>query len=336
MLNQTTRLSRTEFSTQREALTAGIRFDRRSFNDPRPLTISLSAHPGARIQLGRTSVTALSTAQLAVPHPDRPSKGRHQIKLSCTGFTSHPSLETLEFYFKRLWKKSDLIEEDSLCLKPGEKVWDVVTRVMIHDDDGGLIDCLFLAVYVALSALGFPAFDSTTGALFPPSQRRVHRIAFVMKPVAVTIGFFEDKLIADPSLTEMQIVERYATFVFNEWDQQLLIDAQRPGLIDPARELALEVARRWRARVTDALGEIQDGLLAVGEPADFIGYEPAKFVVPRLRHRPDFGAFEVWQGDVRDDLVVDFFKDVQAVRDATIDDIDVSDSSDWLLGSLTL
>jgi hypothetical protein len=31
---------------------------------------------------------------------------------------------------------------------------------------------------------------------------------------------------------------------FNEWDHQLLLDAQQPGDIDLARELAIEVAKR--------------------------------------------------------------------------------------------
>jgi exosome complex RNA-binding protein Rrp42 (RNase PH superfamily) len=194
-----------------------------------------SSHPDAHVQLGKTSVTALSTAKLAVPHPDRPSKGNHFIKLFAPGFTSFHALESFEQYFRFLWRKSDIIEEGSLCLRPGEKVWSVDTKIVIHDDDGGLIDAIFVACYISLSGLGFPSFDTSTGALFPAWHRRIQRIAFSIRPLAVTIGFGPNFLLVDPSLTEMQIVKRFAVFVStsgtsrSSWTLRCPETSTRPG-----------------------------------------------------------------------------------------------------------
>jgi exosome complex component RRP45 len=167
LLHRATQLSNNEFSAHKTALLHGIRFDRRQCNQSRVLSMATSSHPDAHVQLGQISVTALSTAKLIVPHTSRPSKGNHFIKLFAPGFTSFHALESFEQYFLFLWRKSDIVEEESLCLRPGEKVWSVDTKIVIHDDDGGLVDAMFVACYVSLSGLGFPSFDTSTGALFP-------------------------------------------------------------------------------------------------------------------------------------------------------------------------
>jgi hypothetical protein len=271
-----------------------------------------------------------------VPHRDSPSHGHHTIKLYCPGFTTARSLEAFQEYFRYLWRKTNVIEEGSLCLKPGEKVWDVITHCVIHNDDGGLIDVLFAACYISLSGIGFPAFDPTSGALFPPSQRRIHKVAFSARPIAVTIGFLGGKILADPTLVEMQMTDGFAVFIFNEWDQLLYIDAQMPGDIEHAMEGAIEVAKNWRTGIGKSLELMQLGLVSVGDPADFIGYEPSAFKVPKMRKVQEFGEFRVWTGDVRDFFVVDFFRDLDGGIEDASDSASVSASDDWLLSAVSV
>jgi hypothetical protein len=154
--------------------------------------------------------------------------------------------------------------------------------------------------------------------------------------LAVTIGFGPTFLLADPSLTEMQIVNRFAVFVLNEWDQQLFMDAQMPGDIDAARDLAIEIAKVRRVPVNQAVASIKSGVQSVGDPADFVGYEPAKFVVPEVEHKSSLGEFGVWRGDVRDTFVVDFFKDRQVPEAAAADAEATTEGSNWFLGSLSV
>jgi hypothetical protein len=48
------------------------------------------------------------------------------------------------------------------------------------------------------------------------------------------------------------------------------------------------------------------------------------------------GEFELWNGDVRDAFVVDFFRDLGQVADGPADAEPADASGDWLLSALTV
>lgn len=306
--------STNEFATSSEALVSGFRPDGRAFDAPRRLIVETSSRPFATVRLGRTSVTALSTAKIMIPSEASPSRGRHTIKLFAPT-ADRSAIAEFEMYFQMLWEKVHVVEEESLCMKPGEKAWSVTTTVVVNDDDGGLVDAIFTACYVSLSGLSFPCFDTMTGALYPPSQRRPHRIAFTVRPTAVTVGFLDGRRVIDPTLVEMQKLARFATFVFDEHGEQLLLDGILLGDVEASRREALEVAKEWRRVVADAVvGPI--GLQCAGSPADFIGYEPKKFEVPALSKWRELEAFQVWIGSVDESFVIDLFAGVEEATEA--------------------
>ena len=308
-------VSKPEFETHVEAFNAGIRADGRRFGDSRRLIVETSSQPFATVKLGRTSVTAVSTAKIEVPGDHSPSKGSHAIKLFAPGVRERGAVSQLELYFQMLWQKAGIIEQESLCMRPGEKAWHVTTVIV---------------VYVSLSGLGFPFFDAMTGSLYPPSQRRAHRMAFAVRPVAVTVGFKDGKRVMDPSLLEMQAMRRFATFVFDEHGEQVLVDGVMTGDIQSARCEAGEVARQWRNEINAAIPASTKGLECVGSPADFIGYEPAKFEVPPMARMRELEAFQVWMGSTSDDIVVEFFSELQEASEPESE----CGTADWLRSSL--
>lgn len=179
-----------EFNTAKKALFLGYRSDNRKFDEPRNLKISCSQSPGfALVQLGKTMVTARTLAYLDVPPPTSPNKGQHTIKVYGPPFIKRSDIDTFQTNLRMIWRAINALEEDTLCVKIGEKVWKLTTQIVINDRDGGLIDASIIAIYVSLSQIYFPSFDTSTGNLYPPSQRRTHKVAFSIKPICVTVAF---------------------------------------------------------------------------------------------------------------------------------------------------
>ena len=40
----------------------------------------------------------------------------------------------MQYYLRMVWTSSRVLEEESLCVKVGEKVWQLTSRVIVHDD----------------------------------------------------------------------------------------------------------------------------------------------------------------------------------------------------------
>ena len=327
-------VSTNEVETHDAAFRAGFRADGRKFEEPRSLVVELSTKPIATVRLGKTRVTAVSTAKVTVPSETSPSKGFHQIEVRSLGFLAREAAKELSGYFQMLWKQANIVDSESLCMRPGEKAWRVSTEIIIHDDDGGLIDAMFAACYASLYRLEFPFFDSVSGGLYPPSQRRTHRIAFAVRPISVTVGFLGNQLIADPSLIEMQAMNRFATFVFDEWNQQILFDGQSPGNVEQARIFARQIANGWRDSVSSALNAVKATLECVGDRADFIDYEPSKFKVPERKAGKELPEFKPWIGEVTDEFVLNFFKGLEPATPLDVMDSEVGNDKDWLFASL--
>ena len=193
MLHLQPEISFNEFQTIKEALGQGIRSDMRNPKQPRKMTTSTSSMPGfALINLGKTVVTANTSASLVVPNPESPTRGFHNLTLQTPTIHLRSQLMEFQTYFRFLWHKCHIIEEGSLCIQPGEKVWKLSTELIIINDDGGLLDALFAAVFVSLSTLRFPSFHPTTGVLFSPSSHRTHRIALTFNPVLITVAFYDN------------------------------------------------------------------------------------------------------------------------------------------------
>ena len=179
-----------EINAVKEALQLNVRADNRLFKEPRKLTVTCSAKPGfALVTLGKTMITARTTAKLVVPSTEKPSEGAHTINIFAPNVLTRSQIIIFQTYLRNLWKNLRIIENDTLCVKIGEKAWNLETSIVISNDDGGLLDCSIIAIYVSLSQLRFPAFDSTTGSLFPASQKRTHKAAFSVKPICVTVAF---------------------------------------------------------------------------------------------------------------------------------------------------
>ncbi|KAH0789685.1 exosome complex component RRP45 [Histomonas meleagridis] len=329
-------VSSNEFQTNLEALKLGVRHDCRGFEAPRKLEIIDSDKPGSVcVKLGNTMITAMSTAKIVVPNENNPNKGFFSVCFQSSNPNIFPNTTTKTFqtYFQYIWRSSNIFEESALCMKPGEKVWRITTQIFIGDDDGGLLDASVIACYISLSQLRFPSFDTSSGLLYRPSQRRTHKIAFIIKPVCVTVGFFKGKILVDPTLVELHSCDGFSLFVFDEWLQQIFLDSHMPQNIEDARNIAMEVAKTWAAITNDAVNSFKPHLFSVGNESDFLGYEPHKTEIKVSKKATKTNEFEIWKGDLKSEFVLDFF-DEENESEPTASESENNTKENWLLSSL--
>ena len=338
-----------EFESYKTALTKGVRPDGRKFKEPRKLVFQKITTPGvATVHLGTTVVSAVTTARLITPAETSPSKGMHNIYL----FTDNQKgkSDLLQTYFRLMWKNSRILEEESLCVKVGEKVWSLTTRLVVHNDDSGIFEAGVAAIYASLVSLRFPSFDSNSGLLFPPTIRRTHGIAISSKPVCVTIGFISGKdsisgkfqqnaILADPGRIEQLVSQRFATFVFDESFEQIFLDSYLAGNMEKEystiREFARGIAREWKKSIDKAISDYKpDDSYCVGSPEDFVGYEPKKFVMPPTGELKQYQEIELWHGDTKSQYVLDLNFKPEDEEDEKKEEKAHDEEGDWLFSSL--
>ena len=103
-------------------------------------------------------VCAVTTAKVTKPYDDRPTEGffKFQIVLSPMadpdfqlGRKTEQSIE-LERILERGLRQSGAVDAEALCIKAGEKVWQIRVDVHVLDNDGNLVDCASIAAVSAL------------------------------------------------------------------------------------------------------------------------------------------------------------------------------------------
>ena len=338
LLRERLTASLVEFQAVQSALEAGVRADSRKFDESRELKILTSNNPGfALVQFGKTMVTSRTTAKLFVPNSYSPNKGSHYVKVFAPPTIPKQCIDSFQTYFRMIWKSMNIVEEETLCVKNGEKAWLLTSEIVINDDDACVFDAALIALYVSLSQIKFPSFDPATGNLYPLSQRRAHRIAFSQKPISVTIAFFNDEMIVDPTLLEMQMAKRYAVFVFSEHFQQIYVDMKRPKSvekIDEARNLAIRIAKERKVIIDKAVDSFKNEFSCVGASADFIGYEPLDVILPKShKGNQNFAEFKVWYGTTHEKFIIDFFKIIDSSKPEAGNHTEPEEEN-WLLSSL--
>ena len=346
LLNKSKDISSNEFDTYKNALFEGVRPDGRNFDESRKLIIQKITTPGvATVHLGNTVVSAVTSARLITPSENSPSKGFHNIFLFSDSPISKSQSDSMQYYLRMVWTSSRVLEEESLCVKVGEKVWQLTSRVIVHDDDSGFIEAAFAALVASLGSLRFPAFDANTGILFRPTNHRVHKIAFSSKPICVVFSYIDidgkTVAIADPTRIEQLITQRYTMFIYDQNLEQIYLDCNLPARSEQHWEnyqRGREIAKEWRDVLFNAIDEFDPGPYSVGSPQDFAGYEPQKIILPHSGEIKQYSEIEIWRGETSSKYVIDMSLPFETMEENVSPNseqkVNEKDSQDWLFSSL--
>ncbi|MGC9309748.1 MAG: exosome complex protein Rrp42, partial [Candidatus Nanoarchaeia archaeon] len=104
-------------------------------------------------------------------------------------------------------RESGLVDMKKLCIKPGEKVWQVFVDIYAINDDGNLLDAAALAALIALGNARLPVYNEETGEIEheltdKPLPLNKEALSFNM-----TFHKIGDAIVVDPSYEEEEVSE---------------------------------------------------------------------------------------------------------------------------------
>ena len=153
------------------SLVENKRLDGRTAVDYRDIIVedgvSKNAASAVRVKFGKTEVLAGVHLALATPYPDSADEGTFMTSAELHPMASQefdigrPGINSVELarVIDRGIRESGFIDFKKLCIKKGEKVWQVFVDIFTINDDGNLLDVAGLAALVALGRARMPIYN---------------------------------------------------------------------------------------------------------------------------------------------------------------------------------
>jgi exosome complex component RRP42 len=202
------------------------RLDERGLQDYRPLKIEQGviekAEGSARIYLGKTEVLVGVKVETGEPFPDTPNEGVQTVNAELVPIASPdfepgpPDENSIELarIVDRGLRESHAIDTEKLCIVTGKKVFVVFIDVYILNHDGNLIDAAALAALAALMNTKIPNYEVKDGEL--KLKQGYTPLPMKSRPITVTIGKVNNKLIIDPQSEEEKVMDSRISIAVNE------------------------------------------------------------------------------------------------------------------------
>ncbi len=118
---------------------------------------------------------------------------------------------TLSRTLETIFRRSDAVSTESLCLVAGRKVWHLRADIHILDAHGNLGDAAALSLQAALRHYCIPSTEVRGGELtvFPVVERDPVPLALLHNPLCATLSFYEkgEIVLVDAGLKEQQCAE---------------------------------------------------------------------------------------------------------------------------------
>ncbi|HLC77973.1 MAG TPA: exosome complex protein Rrp42 [Candidatus Nanoarchaeia archaeon] len=251
----------------RQYLEQGKRFDGRDLNEFRDLKIetgiSKNAEGSVRVILGKTEVLVGIKMGVTAPYPDSPDKGNLMVTsellpLSSERFESGPpKFPAIELgrVIDRFIRESKFIELEKLCIKEGEKVWEIFIDIYSINSDGNLMDAAGIGAIVALKHAKMPKYDE--------KEEKIIRGEWTDKkiplkkeiPISVTVHKIGNSFIVDPIQEEEDISETRVTVGGHDETIHSLQKGDHKSLKIEEFHKMLDLAEETRASILDKIGK---------------------------------------------------------------------------------
>lgn len=206
----------------RRYLSEGKRFDGRKTDEFREIQIELGiskkAEGSARVRVGKTEVIVGIKMDVGEPYPDSQDKGNLVTSAELLPLSSSrielgkPGFDSIEMgrIIDRCIRESKFINFEKLCIKEGEKVWNVYIDIYSINDDGNLLDAAGIAAVAALKSAKMPGYNEETGKA--DYEKHSGKIPLSDDfPVSITFHKVGEKFIVDPTREEEDFSETRVT-----------------------------------------------------------------------------------------------------------------------------
>lgn len=209
-------------------LSDGKRFDERKPNQFREIIIetgiSKKAEGSVRVKIGKTEVLVGVKLGLAEPYPDSPDKGNLMTTAELLPLSSgriqlgRPGIESIELgrVIDRGVRESKFIELEKLCIKKGEKVWNVFIDIYSINDDGNLLDAAGIGTVIALEEAYIPKYDEKEGKIVHDELTKNKLPLSKNITFPITVHKVGDNFLVDPTKEEEDISKSRVTIGFHK------------------------------------------------------------------------------------------------------------------------
>lgn len=212
----------------KEYLSKGKRFDGRKPNEFREIIIeagiSKNAEGSARVKIGKTEVLVGVKMSVMEPYPDSPDSGNLMVTAELLPLSSSrfelgpPRFAAIELgrIIDRGIRESKFIDVKKLCIKEGEKVWNVFIDIYSINDDGNLLDAAGIGAIVALKNAKIPKYDEKEEKIIYGESSGKNIPLTKNIPLAITIHKIGSSILVDPTREEEDISEARVTIGSSE------------------------------------------------------------------------------------------------------------------------
>lgn len=225
----------------KDYLEAGKRFDGRALLEHREINIetgvSNNAEGSARVNIGNTEVVAGIKLDVGEPYPDSEEKGTMMTTIELLPLSSEefdygpPKIDAIEIarIVDRGIRESEMIDFGKLCIKAGEKVWNVYIDIYSINNDGNLLDASCLAAISALLDAKMPKYDDKQekvcyGELTAKKLPLTKNI-----PLTFTFHKIGKSIILDPDKEEEEASEARLSIALSSDKKEVMINAMQKG-----------------------------------------------------------------------------------------------------------
>lgn len=265
-----------------ESLVEKKRFDGRGLFDYRnaeiELVVSKNAEGSVKVRLGKTEVVAGIKMSVGEPYPDHEKEGTLMTTIELLPLSSPefeygpPRIDSIEIarIIDRGIRESRFIDFEKLCIKEGEKVWNIFVDLATINYDGNIIDAAALAAILALKIAKMPEYDKKTEKVkFGKFTDEGLPLTDHM-PLTMTFYKVKDHIFVDPVREEEDTAEGRLTVEMSHSSkskEEMINALQKGGEITFSSE-ELEVIFEQARKIFKKQKELVDSELAkVGKPA---------------------------------------------------------------------
>jgi len=197
-------------------LAEGKRLDGRTPEEYREIVVedgvSKNSASAVRVKIGKSEVLCGVHLALATPYPDSPDEGTFMTNAELHPMASQqfdigrPGINAIELsrVIDRGIRESGLLDFKALCIKEGEKIWQVFVDIIAINDDGNLFDAAGLAAIIALGRARMPIYNEKEDKVDGYSEEGIPLDKDVLS-FSMTFHKVGDKIIADVSKDEEAI-----------------------------------------------------------------------------------------------------------------------------------
>eukprot|EP01029_Cantina_marsupialis_P016352 TRINITY_DN3639_c0_g1_i1.p1 TRINITY_DN3639_c0_g1~~TRINITY_DN3639_c0_g1_i1.p1 ORF type:complete len:392 (+),score=115.18 TRINITY_DN3639_c0_g1_i1:55-1230(+) len=250
------------------ALNADIRLDGRGFDDFRRVQMNFARENGESscwIEMGLTSVNAITSCKVVEPRPERPTEGFLFINFHCSQMASadygdRPSAETtvLGRIIESSIRDCNAIDTEALCIVSGDAVWEIRIDIHVLNNSGNVLDAAMLATSGSLIHFRKPdvTIEGDRVIVHPVDERTPVPLSVHHIPISVTFGYFEESgsLLIDTTRLEEDVINGTTTFVMNAHNEVCAVHKMNGAPLDVDQiKNAIDVAAKKAAYLTDEL-----------------------------------------------------------------------------------